>query len=151
MMITAGVQTETKLYEWRKRSRSSPSKFELVQSLHNHRLKTRNTASYAQLNGFGLFRCEHRTRSRSNYYDSKSTFCALMRVKIFSIFVNHENAISKRPCSVLIKIKINLLLMSLNHFSQFQGVEIFDFSSIFFLNSPKIFLQSLSRQRVLIK
>ena len=64
MMITAGVETTTKIYEWKRRSRSSPYKFELVQSIQNHRLKTRNTASYAQLNGFGLFRCEHRTSER---------------------------------------------------------------------------------------
>ena len=76
-MITAGVETTTKIYEWKRRSRSSPYKFELVQSIHNHRLKTRNTASYAQLNGFGLFRCEHRTSER--VVSGSTQFCSIFK------------------------------------------------------------------------
>ena len=50
-------------FRWSRRSqghRSDGFRFELVSQEPNHRLKARNTVSYAKIDDFGLFRCEHK-------------------------------------------------------------------------------------------
>ena len=50
-------------FRWSRRSqghRSDGFRFELISQEPNHRLKVRNTISYAKIDDFGLFRCEHK-------------------------------------------------------------------------------------------